>query len=124
MVRNPSLLPSLDTLRSGEIGKRRKMMYEMIEGCWRSCVEDDFIADAIIANPPSFAHVHCAERLNIPVWIVFTMPWYAILHYSADGRSPTMTFPHPLANIQRSNVEPRITNYLSYVLVEALTWQG
>ena len=51
-------------------------MYEMIEGCWKSCVEGDFIADAIIANPPSFAHVHCAERLNIPVRIVFTMPWY------------------------------------------------
>jgi len=52
-------------------------MYEMIEGCWKSCIEGDFIADAIIANPPSFAHVHCAERLNIPVRIVFTMPWYA-----------------------------------------------
>ena len=76
MVRNPSLIPSLDTLKSGEIGRRRKMMYEMIEGCWRSCIEDDFIADAIIANPPSFAHVHCAERLSIPVWIVFTMPWF------------------------------------------------
>jgi len=75
MVRNPSLIPSLDTLQSGEIGKRRKMMYEMIEGCWKSCTEGDFIADAIIANPPSFAHVHCAERLNIPVRIVFTMPW-------------------------------------------------
>jgi len=76
MVRNPSLIPKLESIQSGEIGKRRKMMYEMIEACWRSCIEGDFIADAIIANPPSFAHVHCAERLSIPVWIVFTMPWY------------------------------------------------
>ena len=113
MVRNPSLIPSIKTLESGEIGRRRKMSYEMIEGCWKSCIENDFIADAIIANPPSFAHVHCAERLCIPVWIVFTMPW-----------SPTMSFPHPLANIQSSNAEPRVTNYLSYILVEALTWQG
>ena len=61
-------------------------MYEMIEGCWKSCIEEDFIADAIIANPPSFAHVHCAERLNIPVRIVFTMPWYVpfrVLHAPA-----------------------------------------
>ena len=35
-----------------------------------------------------------------------------------------MSFPHPLANIQSSNAEPRVTNYLSYILVEALTWQG
>lgn len=75
MVRNPSLIPSLKTLQTGEISKRRKMSYEMIEGCWKSCIEGDFIADAIIANPPSFAHVHCAERLCVPVWIVFTMPW-------------------------------------------------
>ena len=40
------------------------------------------------------------------------------------NRSPTMSFPHPLANIQSSNAEPRVTNYLSYILVEALTWQG
>jgi hypothetical protein len=40
------------------------------------------------------------------------------------SRSPTMSFPHPLANIQSSNAEPRVTNYLSYILVEALTWQG
>jgi sterol 3beta-glucosyltransferase len=113
MVRNPSLIPSLKTLSGGEIPRRRKMMYEMIEGCWRSCIEGDFIADAIIANPPSFAHVHCAERLSVPAWIVFTMPW-----------SPTMSFPHPLANIQSSNAEPQVTNYLSYILVEALTWQG
>lgn len=76
MVRNPSLIPSLKTLQGGEIKKRRKMMYEIIEGCWKSCIENDFIADTIIANPPSLAHVHCAERLSIPVWIVFTMPWY------------------------------------------------
>jgi hypothetical protein len=35
-----------------------------------------------------------------------------------------MSFPHPLANIQSSNAEPKVTNYLSYILVEALTWQG
>ena len=34
-----------------------------------------FIADAIIANPPSFAHFHCAERLGIPLHLVFTFPY-------------------------------------------------
>lgn len=31
-----------------------------------------FVADAIIANPPSFAHIHCAEKLGIPLHMVFT----------------------------------------------------
>ncbi|WQF79040.1 Putative UDP-glucuronosyl/UDP-glucosyltransferase [Colletotrichum destructivum] len=38
--------------------------------------------------------------------------------------SPTRAFPHPLANIQRSNLSPSTTNYLSYGMVELLTWQG
>jgi hypothetical protein len=31
-----------------------------------------FVADVIIANPPSFAHIHCAEKLGIPLHMVFT----------------------------------------------------
>jgi len=41
------------------------------------------------------------------------MPW-----------SPTQIFPHPLANIQSSNADTTITNYMSYVVVDMLTWQG
>lgn len=31
-----------------------------------------FVADAIIANPPSFAHIHCAEKLGIPLYLMYT----------------------------------------------------
>ncbi|CAI4219252.1 unnamed protein product [Parascedosporium putredinis] len=72
-----------------------------------------FIADAIIANPPSFAHIHVAEKLGIPLHMMFTMPW-----------SPTRAFPHPLANILSSNTDDVMTNYVSYALVEMMTWQG
>lgn len=41
------------------------------------------------------------------------MPW-----------SSTQAFPHPLANIKSSNEDEKLTNYLSYVLVEMMTWQG
>ena len=71
-----------------------------------------FIADCIIANPPSFAHIHCAEKLGIPLHIMFTMPY-----------SPTQAFPHPLANIQ-SSADPQLTNYMSYAMIELLSWQG
>lgn len=104
MVKNPGLMPGIESLRAGDVGKRRKGMYEIVQGCWRSCIEvgdgtgtrvsDDnlenqfsldsaismdggvsampFVADAIIANPPSFAHVHCAEKLGIPLHLMFT----------------------------------------------------
>ena len=101
MVKNPGLMPGIESLKSGDVGKRRKGMYEIIQGCWRSCFEagdgtglkvsDDhldsldrglptegedyptpFVADAIIANPPSFAHIHCAEKLGIPLHLMFT----------------------------------------------------
>ena len=38
--------------------------------------------------------------------------------------SPTQQFPHPLANIKASNVDPGYTNFMSYPLVEMMTWQG
>ncbi|KAF4770786.1 hypothetical protein HAV15_013022 [Penicillium sp. str.  len=81
MVRNPGLIPSIKTLRAGEIKKKRASMAEILNGCWDSCLKPDqndmkpFMADAIIANPPSFAHVHCAQALGIPVHLMFTMPW-------------------------------------------------
>ncbi|TQW00255.1 glycosyltransferase family 28 N-terminal domain-containing protein [Cordyceps javanica] len=132
MVRNPSLMPGVRSVVSGDVGQRRKDVAGYIQGCWRSCYEagdgmrrdcaageipedeaKPFVADCIIANPPSFAHVHCAEKLGIPLHIMFTMPY-----------SPTQAFPHPLANIQASNADPHLTNYISYAMIEMLSWQG
>jgi hypothetical protein len=130
MVKNPGIIPKMETVRAGEIGRRRDQMSEIFEGFWRACINatDDehdinnlrmmgekqpFVADAIIANPPCFAHVHCAERLGIPLHLMFTFPY-----------TPTQAFPHPLANIKKTNVDPGYTNFISYPLVEMMTWQG
>lgn len=131
MVKNPGLIPSFDTIKAGEVGERRQDMFDMFQAMWRACINttDDehdalnirmmgdkfpFVADAIIANPPSFAHVHIAEKLNIPLHLVFTFPY-----------TPTSQFPHPLANIKSSNVDDaRYINYMSYPLVDLMTWQG
>ncbi|KAL9104820.1 MAG: hypothetical protein Q9163_000268 [Psora crenata] len=130
MVKNPGLVPSVSTVRAGEIGRRRDAMFEMFQGFWRACInatdeeqdssnlkmmanKNPFVADAIIANPPSFAHIHCAERLGVPLHLMFTFPY-----------SPTQKFPHPLANIKKSNVDTNYTNFMSYPLVEMMTWQG
>jgi UDP:flavonoid glycosyltransferase YjiC (YdhE family) len=119
MVKNPSLLPSFQTVMEGEIGRKRTMVANMLDGFWDSCLLPDpvtdvpFVADAIIANPPSFAHVHCAQALGVPVHVMFTMPW-----------TSTKAFPHPLANLANGSGDPGVANYLSYHLVEWMTWQG
>ncbi|KAJ9662528.1 hypothetical protein H2201_006016 [Coniosporium apollinis] len=119
MVKNPGLIPNMRSLRAGDIQRKRAMIAEMLEGCWESCIQPDslsnapFVADAIIANPPSFAHIHCAQALGVPVHLMFTMPW-----------SSTRAFPHPLANLKYSNTDPKLANYISYGIVDFMTWQG
>ncbi|KAJ5564265.1 CAZyme family GT1 [Penicillium frequentans] len=136
MVKNPGLLPGFKAIRSGDIQKRRREMKEIFIGCWRSCflkgdgtdlhqIKEDlwndavdyrqrpFVADAIIANPPSLAHIHCAQRLGIPLHIIFTMPW-----------SPTQSFPHPLANLHPQNCKPTIANFMSYSIMDMMVWEG
>ncbi|EED17988.1 conserved hypothetical protein [Talaromyces stipitatus ATCC 10500] len=143
MVKNPGLLPGKESWKSGDVGKRRAEFSVILEGCWRSCIESGngmeedkektsdngtdtqsedaqnaeadraFIADVIIANPPSYGHIHCAEKLGIPLHIMFTMPW-----------SPTQYFPHPLASIQGNKADPKLANYMSYTIMELLAWQG
>ncbi|CAE6356862.1 unnamed protein product [Rhizoctonia solani] len=122
MVRNPGLIPGIESLKNGDIGKKQKMIGEMLEGCFASCFAPDhgsneeagFAADAIISNPPTFAHIHCAEALGIPLLLSFTMPW-----------CPTASSPHPLVNIRQSeSTEPTMANYYSYGLVDIMTWQG
>jgi hypothetical protein len=34
MVRNPGLIPGLESIRAGDIGARRKNMYEMMVGLY------------------------------------------------------------------------------------------
>jgi hypothetical protein len=128
MVKNPGLVPSMSSIKAGDVGKRRESMYEMMEGFFRACINvsdenDDeenrrmmkdshpFVADAIIANPPSFAHIHCAERLGIPLHIMFTMPF-----------TPTQDYPHPLSriNVKKSNVDKGLMNWMSYPYVELM----
>ncbi|KAF4547298.1 Sterol 3-beta-glucosyltransferase-like protein 1 [Elsinoe fawcettii] len=119
MVKNPGLIPSMKSLQAGEITQKRLMVEDMLDGCWRSCIEADplteapFVADAIIANPPSFAHVHCAQALGVPVHLMFTMPW-----------SKTKAFPHPLANLISAGAEKGYVNFASYAIVDYMTWQG
>jgi UDP:flavonoid glycosyltransferase YjiC (YdhE family) len=65
-----------------------------------------FVPDAIISNPVTYAHIHCAEALGIPLHMMFPQPW-----------TPTKAFPHPLSCLSYARGWcPE--NYLSYQVVK------
>jgi len=115
-----SILPTrLDQIWD-DVPKKRAMIAEILESTWRACTEADpdrpgarpFRADAIVANPPSYGHIHCAEALHIPLHMIFTMPWTA-----------TGAFPHPFAHIAPGAHRP-VESFFSYGIVDLLVWAG
>ncbi|KAJ1288393.1 hypothetical protein BS78_02G086100 [Paspalum vaginatum] len=110
MVKNKGFLPATPS----EIPIQRKQIRDIIFSLLPACKDPDidtgvsFNADAIIANPAAYGHVHVAEALNIPIHIIFTMPW-----------TPTCEFPHPFSRVKQS------AGYrLSYQIVDSFVWLG
>src|SRR5262245_17959158 len=103
-----------------DVPKKRAMIAEILASTWRACTEADperpgaplFRPDAIVANPPSYGHIHCAEALHIPLHMIFTMPW-----------SPTSAFPHPFARIDPTTDPPGVT-FFRYGLTDLLVCAG
>lgn len=77
---------SKEFTRPENLPKKAAMLQAIRVGksCWPAVTEPDpydpdgkeFLADAIIANPPSMCHIHVAEALGIPLHIMFPQPWY------------------------------------------------
>src|SRR5262249_12632173 len=71
--------PHLEQLKEQVPGKRETMS-EIIASTWAACPEPapgrpdapPFVADAVIANPPSQGHIHVAEALHAPLHMMFT----------------------------------------------------
>jgi len=103
-----------------DVPKKRAMIAEILASTWRACTEADperpgapaFRADLILANPPSYGHIHCAEALHVPLHMIFTMPW-----------SATAAVPHPFAGIEPGADHP-VENFLSYGVMDLLVWGG
>ncbi|CAF1210538.1 unnamed protein product [Adineta steineri] len=119
MVKNAGIIPSMSSIIAGDVGKKRRSLADILASTWQACIANDdetdmpFTAEAIIANPPSFGHIHCAEKLQIPLHIMFTMPW-----------TTTAAFPHPCSNIDNSTGSRKLINRYSYDLIDTLTWTG
>ena len=92
-----------------DLPAKTKMVKDILFSTWGACTEPDpngsspFTAHAIISNPVTYGHVHCAEALGIPLHIMFPQPW-----------SPTTSYPHPFSQRPYDGVKSRM-NYSSYV---------
>eukprot|EP00981_Chlorochromonas_danica_P009655 scaffold2798_cov160-Ochromonas_danica.AAC.24 len=101
-----------------ETPKYRGMMLDILYSCWDACTKPDpcrpesriFAPDAIISNPVTYGHIHCAEALGVPLHLMFPQPW-----------TPTKAFPHPLSCLSYSQGWCS-ENYLSYQVVDRLLW--
>ncbi|KAL3671187.1 hypothetical protein V7S43_004367 [Phytophthora oleae] len=118
------LIPlSLEAIQK-DVPRNMQMIEEIIQSMWPAVSQADpdgggpgipgkpFKAQAIIANPVSYGHIHVAERLGVPLHIIFPQPWV-----------PTTAFPHPLSNMPYTG-KPKKVNYMTYKLVDLLMWQG
>lgn len=107
-----------EAMHPGLLPEKTKMVKEIIRSTWPAATEADpedaearpFIADAIIANPPTIGYVHVAEALGIPAHVMFPQPWL----YG------TTAFPHPMSGLKY--VQGRKSNESSYEIFEALAW--
>ncbi|KAG6578187.1 Sterol 3-beta-glucosyltransferase [Phytophthora cinnamomi] len=118
------LIPTTIKTLTEHVPRNMQMINEIVLSTWPAVSEADpdgggpgvpgqpFRAQAIIANPVSYGHVHVAERLGVPLHIMFPQPWV-----------PTMAFPHPLSNLAYTGKWQK-RNYLSYKLVDMIMWQG
>ncbi|KAI6090664.1 terpenoid cyclases/protein prenyltransferase alpha-alpha toroid [Hypoxylon rubiginosum] len=108
-----------DILRSfvrGDFSALLTLFKRMLEDCLRSAIgssrvnpyekamsQRPFIADIVISNPPTLAHSHVAEALQIPSLLVSIQPTL-----------PTSSFPHPLTMSKPKLPQACRWNYLSY----------
>ncbi|KAF4140443.1 UDP-glucoronosyl and UDP-glucosyl transferase domain-containing protein [Phytophthora infestans] len=118
------LIPTKVETIQKDVPRNLQMIDEILHSTWPAVSAGDpegggpgvkgkpFRAQAIISNPVTYGHIHVAERLGVPLHIMFLQPWV-----------PTTAFPHPLANMPYSGKSQK-RNYLSYKLVDLLMWQG
>ena len=101
------------------------MVKQIILSCWGAVSAADpkgfgmgggnsevtnFVADAVIANPPCLGHIHVCEALAIPLHIMFPQPWY----YG------TKSFPHPFSGMSYDISNVGKANFASYQMFESV----
>lgn len=122
LTENPNILMSAI---KGELQAMRRLFNEMVGRYWRSSIDNyidpagveklqkverrPFLADTIVSTSPTLAHIHCAEKLQVPLLLISVQP---VL--------PTSDFPH-VFTLTTPRLSPgRRWNYMSFIVIELL----
>ncbi|OJJ47387.1 hypothetical protein ASPZODRAFT_132374 [Penicilliopsis zonata CBS 506.65] len=119
-----------DLSQAADGPQTRVMLLDQYTSCWEACIasldandnsssssssssvtSQPFMADAIIASPLAHAHIHCAQRLSVPLHIMSSTPCW-----------PTREFPHPEAQSITQIDDPGLLNMLTYAMLEESVW--
>ncbi|KAJ3215771.1 Sterol 3-beta-glucosyltransferase [Dinochytrium kinnereticum] len=87
--------------------KFRGWIDELLVSSWEACQGTQLL----IESPTAMAGIHIAEKLDIPFFGAFSMPW-----------TRTRAFPHPFAVTERHLGGGY--NYMSYVMMDQILWKG
>lgn len=85
----------------------RGWLDDLLVSCWHACHG----TDVIIESPSAIAGIHIAEKLGIPYYRAFTMPW-----------TRTRAYPHAFAVPTRR--AGGNYNYMSYVIFDQVFWRA
>ncbi|CAO3690818.1 unnamed protein product [Umbelopsis ramanniana] len=80
---------------------------DLLSSSWLACQG----TDVLIESPSAMIGVHMAEKLGIPYFRAFPMPW-----------TRTRSFPHPFAT--PNSPKGRLYNDMTYVLIDHVMWRG
>lgn len=83
------LLPTGFDAITKDIPRNMEIIQEILESTWPAVSAPDpespahgsFRAHAIISNPVTYGHVHVAEKLGVPLHIMFPQPWVPTKYY-------------------------------------------
>jgi len=109
--------PDMISLSPFELKQQTNTLKEIFDSVWLACTtptslsgHNVYIPDIIISNPPVAVHVHVAEKLQVPLQIMFTMPW-----------TPTHMYRHPFACFGPATI---FSNKDSYGAIDKMIWTG
>jgi len=87
--------------------KMRTWLDELLSSAWVACQG----ADLLIESPSAMAGIHIAEKLQIPYFRAFTMPW-------------TRTRAYPHAFVMPEHKMGGAYNYITYVMFDNVFWKA
>ncbi|KAJ9144670.1 Sterol 3-beta-glucosyltransferase [Pleurostoma richardsiae] len=87
--------------------KMRHWLDDLLASSWTACQN----SDVLIESPSAMAGIHIAEKLQIPYFRAFTMPW-------------TRTRAYPHAFVTPESKSGGAWNYVTYVLFDNFFWKA